>query len=373
MPPLSILIKPVSGLCSMRCTYCFYADEMAHRDVPTHAPMSDATLERLVRRALAYADGTVAFAFQGGEPTLAGADFFRRFLALERQYNTRHLPISHALQTNGLSLTPSLLDVLREGQFLVGVSVDGTRSIHDSRRLDSTGHGTYDRVMATLTQLRREHIDYNILCVVDRQIAAHPQEVFDALKPHGYLQFIPCMEALDGAPTADSLTPEAYGAFLCALFDEYERAFRAGRYVSIRLFDNWLNLLAGQPPEACSLCGRCSPNYLVESDGSVYPCDFYALDEWLLGNINDASFFRLAASPTLRRFCEVSLELDPACRVCRWLPLCRGGCRREREPFVDGRPRRFRLCEGHRFFWDTCYGRMLALAQLPPPRLPGNG
>ena len=145
MPPLVMMIKPVSGLCNMRCTYCFYADEMARREVDVYARMTDETLENLVRRAFSYADREVLFAFQGGEPTLAGADYYRKLLALEKKYNSRRLPVRHAIQTNGLSLPDDLLSVLVEGHFLVGVSLDGYRAVHDLRRVVAGGRGTYDR------------------------------------------------------------------------------------------------------------------------------------------------------------------------------------------------------------------------------------
>lgn len=372
MPPLSVMVKPVSGACNMRCTYCFYNDEMAHRQTAAYAPMDSVTAEALIRRAFIYADGSVSFAFQGGEPTLAGADFYRLWLQLERKYNTRGIHVQHAIQTNGLSLDEALLNILCDGGFLAGVSVDGTQAIHDARRLDPKGQGTYQQVQQTLASFRRRGLEYNILCVVDQKIAAQPKAVYEALKPHGYLQFIPCMDGLDGTFSPDSLTSQAYGAFLCQIFNEYEQDYRSNRMVSVRLFDNWIAMLKGYPPEACNLRGRCSSNFLIESNGNAYPCDFYGLDEWLLGNITKSSFFRLESSSKKKLFYETSMYTDSACKECEWLPLCRGGCRREREPLVSGLPRRFRLCEGHKMFFESCYDRLAALAKLEPPTPPKN-
>lgn len=294
LPPVTIMVKPVSGLCDMRCTYCFYADEMSHRFVPLYKKMSEQTQENMVRRVLLYAEGQLTIAFQGGEPTLAGVEYYRRLLKLEERYNTRQIVIQHCLQTNGYSLSDDLIEVFKQGHFLIGISIDGTKKFHDEKRVDAAGRLTYDRVMITVEKLRKEKIDYNILCVVDRRIAQNPKAVYEALSRHGYLQFIPCLDGLDGNTHADSLTAKDYGNFLVKMFDLYERDFRRDRIVSMRMFDNWLGMVRGYPPENCGFSGQCSINYLIESNGNVYPCDFYALDEWLMGNINVDSFYRLA-------------------------------------------------------------------------------
>lgn len=364
MPPLSVMIKPVSGRCNMRCSYCFYTDEMKHRQVAAFPAMTSETLENLIRRAFAYADESIVLAFQGGEPTLAGADFYRRLLALERKYNSRRLRVTHALQSNGLSITDDLISVLREGKFLIGLSVDGTQQIHDSRRLGADGQGTYERIMQTARRLRTNGIDYNILCVVDRQVAHNGEEVFEALKAHEYLQFIPRLESLDGKTDEDSLTAQDFGHFLCAVYPRYARMLRSGKQISIRAFDNWLQMLAGYPPENCGFWGRCMPNYLVESNGNVYPCDFYALDEWLLGNVNEKSFFALAKSQTQTAFIQRSHQMNDECRACPYLSICRGGCRRDREPpFGMGDLNKNRLCDGYRLFFERYLQDMTQLSQ----------
>ena len=371
MPDCSLMIKPVSGRCNMRCTYCFYADELKHRPSGVHAAMSGAVLERVVRSAFAYADGRVAFAFQGGEPSLAGPDYYRELLRLEKKYNSRGLPVSHALQTNGLDLS-GLQDVLREGQFLVGLSVDGTQAIHDTRRVDAEGRGTYARVLATADTLRREGIPYNILCVADDAVAAEATACYRELRRHGYLQFIACLDPLGQCNTA--LDPARYGRFLIETFRLYAKDFRAGRYVSVRQFDGWLNRLCGHPSGQCGMNGCCQVSFLVESNGDVFPCDFYALDEWRLGNIAEASLRKMAGSETARAFVESSLPRAKECDGCRWFSLCRGGCRRDREPFTPGEPLPLnRLCESYRMFFAACYDELCELARLNPPRPPKQG
>ncbi len=359
MPPLTVMVKPVSGLCNMRCAYCFYADELARRSAPAPRLMEEPVLDSLMRRVFAYADGRVTLIFQGGEPTLAGADFYRRVLALERYYNGRRLPVGHALQTNGLALDDDMIAVLMEGRFLVGVSLDGTPALHDSRRPDAQGRGTWERVCENLRRLRRAGVPCNVLCVVDAAVAAHPTEVFERLAPYGHVQFLPCLDPLDQTHPAWSLSCEAYGRFLIETYRLYARALRAGRYVSVRAFDNWMDILLGHPPEACGALGRCAPQFVAESDGTVYPCDFYALDEWALGNVRETSLLRMARSPRMRAFCSRSDVRHPDCQSCRFAFLCGGGCMREREAGKS------RYCEAHRLFFDACLVDMRALcAQL---------
>ena len=362
MPGLSLLIKPASGMCNMRCRYCFYTDVSAHRETVCYGTMSEETLQTLMRRAFSYADGHISFAFQGGEPLLAGKDFFRRVISLQRKYNqARHLSITNAVQTNGTLMDDEWGEIFKEGGFLVGVSVDGTEALHDLYRVDAAGQPTHKRVMEGIQVLQRHQIDYNVLCVVTKQAAQKAEEVFDALALHRYLQFIPCLDELNGQKHEFSLDASGYGSFLIHTFDRYEKAWRKNRPISIRTFDNWIGMLLGNPPESCGMSGCCGQYYLVEADGSVYPCDFYVLDEWRMGNIKETSFFRLASSEIGERFRKMSWRLPESCRSCPYVALCRGGCRREREPFVDNEPSLSCLCEGNKRFFDA---RMSQLKQL---------
>lgn len=369
MPPLSLLIKPVSGACNMRCGYCFYADEMGQRAQGGYGVMSRETARTVIRRAFAFAGQGVDFAFQGGEPTLAGAGFYREWLRQVNLVNNRGLRVGYSLQTNGLHLEEDLLDVLAEGQFLVGVSLDGTQAIHDSRRKDAQGWGTYERIMSNIKRLKARGIPYNILCVVDGEAASRGRQIYEALKPHGYLQFIPCLDPL-GENGQQALGAPAYGQFLTDLLDGYEKSLRSGRYVSVSVFDNWIGLIRGQGMLSCGMRGHCSPNFMVESNGNVYPCDFYGLDEWLLGNLMEDSLYRISKAERLTRFLDSGRETAPACRECKWLFICRGGCRRDRQTGIDTLPGINRLCQGYRMFFDACFDRLAALARLEVADLP---
>ena len=362
MPAITVMVKPVSGACNMRCAYCFYADEMANREQANYGRMDPATLETLVRRVYDYAEGQVNFGFQGGEPTLAGLDFYKQLLALQEKYNTRRVPTQNALQTNGYDISEPFARFLAERHFLVGVSMDGPAMLHDALRKDAQGRGTFARVQKTLKLFRRLGVEYNILCVVNGPVARDPEAVLRVLAPHEYIQFIPCLDSLEGERRPWSLDAGDYGRFLIAAFDAYEAAYRTGRPISVRIFDNYLQMLLGYPPEHCGMSGRCAGYFLVEADGSVYPCDFYALDAWRLGDIRQDSFFRLAKSEKARDFLAKSIPLDKACSACPWLSLCRGGCRREREPFLGDQPSLDRFCEGYKMFFEARYESLKSLA-----------
>ena len=363
MPPLSMMIKPVSSACSMRCRYCFYADVSDRRAVKSYGVMNADTMTALVRRAFAYADGAVSFAFQGGEPTLAGVDFYREFVRLTRRYNARGLPVNWALQTNGYDLPDELCDFFAENHFLLGVSVDGTRDIHDALRLDARGEGTYDRVMENIARLKRHGVDYNVLCVVTEPVARQGAACWDALSEHRYIQFIPCIDDFGGARQDFSLTAESYSQFLIDTFDRYEAAYRAGRPVSERRLDNYMLMLLGQRPEHCGMAGQCGLYFLVEADGGVYPCDFYVLDEWRLGSVNESGLLRMEKSERAQTFRAMSLNMPEKCAMCPYFALCRGGCRRDREPWQNGLPAENRFCESYRRFFDERLPRMEKLAR----------
>lgn len=347
----------------MHCGYCFYRDVSSRREVASLGRMSRETLQRLVRRAFSYADGSVNFAFQGGEPTLAGLDFFEELVSLQKKYNTRGLAVSNSVQTNGYDVSDELISLFAREHFLIGVSLDGDRQTHDLMRPDHAGHPTWDRIRATIARMKQAGCDVNILTVVNRHVARRPRQVWDALASYEYLQFIACLDDFDGPPAPHSLTCEDYGRFLIETFDLYQKAFFAGRPVSVRNFDNYLGILLGQPPENCAMRGQCGVYYLVEADGSVYPCDFYVLDEFRLGNVNEDSFHRLAASPVGEHFRAMSHTPHPDCKKCPYAFLCRGGCRRDREPLGADCTHLNRFCAAYQAFFAACLPKMQEMAQ----------
>ena len=363
MPPLTVMIKPVSGACNMRCAYCFYADETAHREAGCCPPMAFEALERVIRRTMLFAEQRATFVFQGGEPTLAGLSYFEQVVRLQRQNNPRQIAVNNVVQTNGLILQDALIDFFVRERFLIGVSVDGCREIHDQNRLDAKGKPTYDRVMDNIQRLKDAGAAYNILCVLTDEVARRADAVLDALIPHRYLQFIPCMDPIDGA-SAPALTADAYARFLARSFERYEALFFAGPPLSIRFFDNLVNMLCGHAPESCAMCGHCGLAPVIESDGSVYPCDFYALDEWKLGNILEMPLRRILSGPKALQFVARSMDVPEECRQCLWYSLCRNGCYRER----DGQTHQSCHCDAMRRFFSAYLPRLERIAQAVSSR-----
>ncbi|GHU75335.1 radical SAM/SPASM domain-containing protein [Clostridia bacterium] len=363
MRPLTMLVKPASSLCNCACRYCFYRDVAGKREDGSSGVMSEQTLNTLVRKAFAYADGCVSICFQGGEPMMAGLEFYRRFISLVRAYNTRGTSVSLFIQTNGLLIDDEWAEFFKDNGFLVGVSLDGPQSIHDANRVGADGKGTYSYVIDAINILKQHKTLYNILCVVTSQSASESAELFDELSPHGYLQFIPCIGDFDSADSPYAPTAEAYGDFLKAVFDRYELSINAGHAVSVRNLDNYIIMLAGYPPEQCGMTGVCGLYYLVEADGSVYPCDFYALDTHKLGDINTDSIPRLAKARDALAFTSSSAIKHPDCPMCKWFALCKGGCRRDCEPYTNGQPSLNRYCEGLKGFFEYAYPRMEQLAK----------
>ncbi|MDO4741203.1 MAG: anaerobic sulfatase maturase [Eubacteriales bacterium] len=335
MPPLSLLIKPASSACNMRCRYCFYADEAMNRTVYSFGQMSEETLENVLRKAFAYAEGALHIGFQGGEPTLRGLDFFRTCARLCRELNQKGLRVSLALQTNGLLLDEEWAKFLHEERFLVGLSLDGTQALHDRLRPDAAGQGTFSRVLAAAELLRGHRVDFNVLTVVTSYAAKNIGRIYAFFRKNGllYQQYIPCLDPL-GEPrglSEYSLTPPLYARFMKDLFDLWYDDVAHGRFIYVRHLENLLAAAAGRPPEHCGMLGRCAMQGVVEADGSVYPCDFYVLDRYRLGNLNECDFPELMRALQQSGFIEESLLPAEECRRCEWAALCRGGCRRDRD------------------------------------------
>lgn len=370
MSPIHVLIKPASGNCNLRCKYCFYADEAKNREVASYGMMSKETLEVLVKKVLNQASNNCTFAFQGGEPTLIGLDFYRELVKMVKENNVNHLQVNYALQTNGMVIDHEWVEFLAENHFLVGLSMDGTKPVHDKYRLNAKGEGSWKTVMHTMQILTQGKVDFNVLITVTADVAKNIGKIYRFFEKNNLLfqQYIPCIDPQgpERGYHEYSLTPEAYGDFLCKLFDMWYNDFQKGKYVSIRWFDNLLGMLRGMPPESCGMSGHCSVQNVIEADGSVYPCDFYVLDEYKIGNILTDDFVDFEQKRKEIRFIEQSEVIDDVCKSCQWGPLCRGGCRRDRDPMQNGELRRNYYCESFRKFFSYAYPRLReAAAQLP--------
>ena len=363
MPAVNVLIKPASSLCNMHCDYCFYHDEAEKREQYSYGLMSRDTALQVIQKTLRFADGACAFAFQGGEPTLCGPEFFRFFTENVKKYNTKNVRVSYALQTNGYALNEEWAELFAENHFLLGVSVDGTRVIHDKYRHYHTDP-TYDHILEKTKLLDRYKVDYNILTVVTRDTAEYAREIYRSYKENNwrYMQFIACLDPYgeERGKYPWSLLPQDYGRFLTDLFDCWYHDLVLGDAPYIRQFDNYIGILLGVEPESCEQRGLCAVQNVIEADGSVYPCDFFALDEYRLGNLNEDEYAQIYARRRRIQFIERSYMPNEKCRSCRYAYLCRGGCFRHREE--PGRLNYF--CEAYEYFFRHCEEKMRRAADI---------
>jgi len=338
------------------------------RSVKNYGAMTCSLLETLVKKALSIPTRQCFIGFQGGEPTLAGLDFYKKLIDLEQKYNRNNVEILHTFQTNGLLVDDEWAEFFIANKFLVGLSIDASKDIHDSLRPDVSLKGTHNRCIKAAQKLRRHGVEFNILSVVTHFLASHPDKVYNFYKRNGfkYVQFIPCLDVIDKDRHSSlfSLDAEIYGSFLCRIFDLWYADYIKGDYFSIRMFDNYIHILAGAPPENCAMRGICSAYALVEADGSVYPCDFYALDEFRLGNISTHCLKEMLCGETAEAFLAPSKYSSPKCTSCEYRQICRGGCRRDREPIIDGMLSLNRYCNAYKMFFQHTLQRMIAIAQV---------
>lgn len=367
MPPLYLLIKPASGNCNMRCKYCFYADIADNREVFSYGMMTEETLEVIVRRAMQYAHKECTFAFQGGEPTLRGFDFYRNLIKYVDSNNKKSLAIHYAIQTNGMVIDDEWAEFFAKNNFLVGISLDGIQETHDYNRLSSGRTDTYKTVMQAIQLFKKHKVEFNILTVVNAQTAKRVGKIYGFYKRNNlnYQQYIPCLDPIGGERGLQSysLTPDLYEHFLKTRFDLWYNDMILGQFTYDRYFENLIGMLLGYAPESCGMIGHCTYQYVIESDGSVYPCDFYVLDEYKIGNLLTDDFDTINQNREKLGFIQESMQTDEDCKLCKWFQLCRGGCRRDRDPILNGKLAKNYFCKAYKGFFEYSYERLMILAE----------
>ena len=324
--PRSYLLKPASSDCNLFCDYCFYRKTAESYPEQSVHRMSLETYETLVIKAQSYDDEAVGYIWQGGEPMIMGLDFFRAALEIQQKHRHPGQTVSNVIQTNAILIDDEWAQLFAEHSFLVGVSIDGPAEIHDMHRFNRAGVSVFDRVMESCAVLEAHRVEYNILSVVTADSLPYAADIYRFLtgKDFHYLQFIPCLEVVDGELAPFSIDPDGYGRFLCDLFDVW---FEEGYpYVSVRLFDNILQHRVGREPESCMFKDVCGSYLVVEHNGDLYPCDFFVTPEWRLGNIHENEIAEIASGGLYRKFSTIRNMPRPECDSCRWLDFCHRGC-----------------------------------------------
>lgn len=367
------MIKPRGPICNLDCAYCYYLSK--RRLYPdSDFRMSDDLLETFTRQYIeAQQVSEVTFGWQGGEPLLMGLDFFRRAVELQERYRRPNMRIVNALQTNGVLLDDEWCRFLREHDFLVGLSLDGPRELHDAYRRDEAGRPTFDRVMKGLALLKRHEVDFNILACVHAADVEHPLEVYRFLRDEvgaQFIQFIPIVERdnetgfQEGETVTDrSVTARQYGDFLIGVFDEWVR--RDVGQVFVQIFDVALAAWFGRPPGLCVFQETCGEALAMEHNGDLYACDHFVEPRHKLGNIQETPLIELARSEHQRRFGLAKRDTLPRrCQRCEVYFVCHGGCPKNRLLRVGQDEARLNhLCEGYKAFFTHIDRPMRAMAE----------
>lgn len=372
-PAFHVMIKPCGASCNLSCRYCFYrAAEALYPDKPLR--MSPEILDSFTRQ---YIESQhvpeVVFAWQGGEPTLTGLEFFQAALECQRKYQRPGLVIRNTLQTNGVLLDDAWCEFLRRHGFLVGISLDGPREAHDAYRLDNRGRPTFDAVMKGLALLQRHEVEFNVLACVHAANAGQPLQVYRFLRDTAgarFIQFIPVVERDsqvnegDNPVTARSVSGRRLGEFMIAVFDEWVKR-DVGR-VFVQSFDAALGAWFGTPPSLCAFAPTCGTAVVLEHNGDVYSCDHFVDSASLLGNIRDQHIGEIVGSGQQRHFGLAKREALPRyCRQCEVLFACHGGCPKDRVLTApDGEPGLNYLCSGYRAFFSHIRQPMETMAGL---------
>lgn len=379
--PFHIMTKPVGPRCNIDCSYCYYTEKTSQYPVEKKFRMSDEMLETYVRTLIATTLETsqteVHFAWQGGEPTMLGLDYFRQIVALQARHRPQGVRISNSLQTNGTLLDADWAAFLADQGFLVGISVDGPKPQHDTYRKDRAGRPTFDAVMRGLDHLRGAGVEFNILTTVHRANIGRGKQLYRFLRDLGsaYLQFIPIVERLTpgnhmaAPPQIEthpetyiapwSVAPKAYGKFLCDIFDLWYRQ-DVGR-VFVQFIETQLALWAGLPSALCLFAETCGNALALEHNGDVYTCDHFVYPAYRVGNIGKTPLRDLVWSEKVRDFGQDKSDgLTPECRKCQFRFACHGGCPKHRFLPTAGGPHNY-LCESYKMFFHHAGPRMQML------------
>jgi uncharacterized protein len=363
MDPFSLLIKPVSADCNLRCAYCFYIDHLKKGE--KNPRMSDNVLETMIASYMkTNQNNRYSFGWQGGEPTLLGIKFWKEVINLQKKYAPKGAIISNGLQTNGTLITDNMAKFFAEYKFLLGVSLDGPENLHNYYRKTIGQKPTHSLVMRGIDKLRTNKVDFNILILVNNINVRKASEVYNYLKNEGfyYHQYIPCVEYdKSGNPQPYSINRKEWGVFLCDIFDQWIK--EDINRISIRLFDSILEYLVYGEYNVCHMGLNCCKYFVVEYNGNIYPCDFYVRDDLLLGNILEDKWENFLKSPIYLQFGQNKSIMNDNCKKCSYLNLCHGDCQKFRLGNNQNSKILSVLCAGWKKFYTHALPRLKLIAE----------
>jgi len=369
-----VMAKPVGARCNLRCDYCFFLKKK-HLYPHSSFVMPDSIMERYIRQTIyAHRVPEVTIAWQGGEPTLMGIDFFRRAVAYAKKCTGPTIQIQHTIQTNGVLIDDKWCQFLKENNFLVGLSLDGPKQLHDTFRKDRNGNSVFNKVIQAAKLMQHYGIDYNILCTINAVNSHHPLNCYTFFRDElgaRYLQFIPVVERVydsrdqkSDCITDHSVDPETFGNFLVSIFDEWIKRDVGSMFV--QMFDGVLAAYVRGYSSLCVFQPTCGMGVALEHNGDVYSCDHYVDRDHLLGNIRQTTIGKLISSETQRAFgISKSSSLPRRCIECRFLFTCNGECPKNRVLDTnDGSGKINWLCEGLKLFFSHTEESMRKMAAL---------
>lgn len=365
--PFYVMAKPAGAACNLHCRYCYYLEKRKLYAGAKQMMMSDELLETFIRDYIAaQTTPSVLFTWHGGEPLLRSVTFYEKVIRLQRKYAGGR-QIDNAIQTNGTRIDDRWADFFHRNGWLVGVSIDGPKPMHDAFRPYADGRGSFDEVMRGIECLDRHEVEWNAMATVNRLNGDHPRAVYHFFKDIGckYIQFTPVVERTalhangtllasvneEATLTDFSVRPEQWGAFLCTLFDEWVRHDVGETFVG--LFDSTLANWVGVSPGMCAMSNTCGRVLAMEWNGDVYACDHFVFPSYRLGNVRETTFIEMLKSDRQQQFARSKQSsLPQQCRECRWLFACNGECPRNRfARTLTGEPGLNYLCAGYRRFF----------------------
>ena len=377
VPRFHLLAKPTGATCNLACSYCFFLDkELLYPD--SHFRMTDETLETYIQQIIeSHQSSEVTIAWQGGEPTLMGVDFYRKAIQFQEKYRKPGMTFENTMQTNGTLIDETWCEFFKENNFLIGISLDGPAHLHDVHRVDKGGGPTFNRVLRGLRLLQKYGVEYNVLVAVNSINADHPREVYEFLRDEvgaNWIQFIPVVERVnetglnliqDGDHVSPrSVRPVQLGRFLIQIFDMWIQN-DVGK-VFIQTFEAALRNWLGISPGMCVFDRTCGYGLALEHNGDLYSCDHFVEPDYLLGNINATHMQEMIGSPRQTGFGQAKNDALPRyCRDCPVLFACRGECPKNRFATTpDGELGLNYLCAGYKAFFHRINASMRLMATI---------